>query len=109
MADDRQPEPDRPTPAPVRPRAPQALWAAHVPTLRLPPVVIGSSIDMARFFLKMHDLAFIDRPRTETSRYTGYNYSDMLWSPYGAYWRQARKFCKAEVFSVAWLRSQEHV
>ncbi|CAD6226647.1 unnamed protein product [Miscanthus lutarioriparius] len=28
------------------------------------PVVVGSSVDMARFFLKTHDLAFIDRPRT---------------------------------------------
>jgi len=73
------------------------------------PVVVGSSVDMARFFLKTHDLAFIDRPRTESGRYTGYNYSDMLWSPYGAYWRQARKFCKAEVFSAARLRSQDHV
>ncbi|KAG0541745.1 hypothetical protein BDA96_02G044000 [Sorghum bicolor] len=73
------------------------------------PVVVASSVDMARFFLKTHDLAFIDRPRTASGRYTGYNYSDMLWSPYGAYWRQARKFCKAEVFSAARLRSQEHV
>ncbi|XP_066392960.1 trimethyltridecatetraene synthase-like isoform X1 [Miscanthus floridulus] len=72
------------------------------------PVVVGSSVDMARFFLKTHDLVFIDRPRTASGRYTGYNYSDMLWSPYGAYWRQARKFCKAEVFSAARLRSQEH-
>jgi hypothetical protein len=75
----------------------------------LPVVVVGSSVDMARFFLKTHDLAFIDRPRTVSGRYTGYNYSDMLWSPYGAYWRQARKFCKAKVFSAARLRSQEHI
>ena len=73
------------------------------------PVVVGSSVDAARSILKTHDLAFIDRPRMASGRYTGYNYSDMLWSPYGAYWRQARKFCKAEVFSAARLRSQEHV
>jgi hypothetical protein len=73
------------------------------------PVVVGSSVDMARFFLKMHDLAFIDRPRTASGRYTGYNYSDMMWSPYGAYWRQVCKFCKGKVFSATRLRSQEHV
>jgi typhasterol/6-deoxotyphasterol 2alpha-hydroxylase len=54
------------------------------------PVVIGSSVEIAKFFLKIHDLAFIDRPRMAAGWYTGLNFSGVLWSPYGAYWRQAR-------------------
>ncbi|XP_066387914.1 trimethyltridecatetraene synthase-like [Miscanthus floridulus] len=73
------------------------------------PVVVGSSVDAARSILKTHDLAFIDRPRMASGRYTGYNYSDVLWAPYGAYWRQARRLWKTEIFSARRLRSQEHV
>ncbi|CAL4939528.1 unnamed protein product [Urochloa decumbens] len=73
------------------------------------PVVVGSSVDAARFILKAHDLAFIDRPRMTSGRYTGCNYSDVLWAPYGAYWRQARKLWKTEILSPRQLRSHEHV
>ncbi|KAJ1287866.1 hypothetical protein BS78_02G043400 [Paspalum vaginatum] len=71
--------------------------------------VVGSSVDMARFFLRTHDLCFIDRPRVAAGRYTGYGYSDMLWSPYGAYWRQARRLWKAELLSAPRLRQHERV
>ncbi|TKV95987.1 hypothetical protein SEVIR_9G399700v4 [Setaria viridis] len=73
------------------------------------PVVVGSSVDAARFILKTHDLAFIDRPRMASGRYTGCNYSDVLWAPYGAYWRQARRLWKTEILSARRLRSHEHV
>uniref|UniRef100_A0A0A9EN88 Uncharacterized protein n=1 Tax=Arundo donax TaxID=35708 RepID=A0A0A9EN88_ARUDO len=73
------------------------------------PVVVASSVDMARFFLKTHDLAFIDRPRTAAGKYTTYNYSGMLWSPYGAYWRQGRKLWQAELLNARRLTSLEHV
>ncbi|CAN6217812.1 unnamed protein product [Urochloa humidicola] len=42
-------------------------------------------------------------------RYTTYNYSNIAWSPYGAYWRQARKICADELFSARRLDSSEHV
>ncbi|KAL6649971.1 hypothetical protein ACP70R_014195 [Stipagrostis hirtigluma subsp. patula] len=73
------------------------------------PVVVGSSVDMARFFLKTSDLAFLDRPRTAAGKHTVYNYSGMMWSPYGAYWRQARKLWVTELLSARRLRSTEHV
>ncbi|KAF8728742.1 hypothetical protein HU200_018020 [Digitaria exilis] len=47
------------------------------------PVVVASSADMARSFLKTHDLAFIDRPKTAAGKYTTYNYSGLFSSPYG--------------------------
>ncbi|OAY64335.1 Flavonoid 3'-monooxygenase [Ananas comosus] len=73
------------------------------------PVVVGSSVDAARFFLKTHDVAFTDRPKTAAGRYTTYNYSDITWSPYGAYWRQARKMCLTELFSARRLDSYEYI
>lgn len=34
------------------------------------PVVVGSSVNVARSILKTNDLAFIDRPRTAAGKYT---------------------------------------
>lgn len=73
------------------------------------PVVVGSSAETARFFLKTHDAASAGRPRTAAGRHTAYNYSDMLWSPYGAHWRRLRRVCLAELFSAARLGSFEHI
>ena len=73
------------------------------------PVIVGSSVDAARLLLKTHDLAFSGRPRMASGRYTGYGYSDVLWAPYGNYWRQARRLLKTEILSTRQLRSHEHV
>jgi len=72
-------------------------------------VVVGSSVDMARFFLKTHDLAFIDRPQTVAGKYTSYNCGGLLYQPYGAYWRQGRRLCQTELFNARRLMSLEHV
>uniref|UniRef100_A0A0D9XE53 Uncharacterized protein n=1 Tax=Leersia perrieri TaxID=77586 RepID=A0A0D9XE53_9ORYZ len=73
------------------------------------PVVVGSSVEMAKFFLKTHDVVFTDRPKTAAGKHTTYNYSDITWSPYGAYWRQARKMCLTELFSAKRLESYEYI
>ncbi|KAL6649969.1 hypothetical protein ACP70R_014193 [Stipagrostis hirtigluma subsp. patula] len=73
------------------------------------PVVVGSSVDAARFILKTHDVSFIDRPKMASGRYTAYNFSDLVWSPYGAYWRQARKLWQTKLFSAKQLKLHEHV
>ncbi|XP_062194302.1 trimethyltridecatetraene synthase-like [Phragmites australis] len=73
------------------------------------PVVVGSSVEMAKFFLKTHDVVFTDRPKTAAGKYTTYNYRDITWSPYGAYWRQARKMCLTELFSAKRLESYEYI
>ncbi|KAL6846500.1 hypothetical protein ACP4OV_023948 [Aristida adscensionis] len=73
------------------------------------PVVVGSSVEMARLFFKTHDAAFAGRPRLAVGEHLAYGYSDMLWSPYGAYLRQARKLCAGELFSARRLESLDHV
>lgn len=73
------------------------------------PVVVGSSVEMAKVFLKTMDVTFAGRPKTAAGKYTTYNYSDITWSPYGPYWRQARKMCLTELFSAKRLESYEYI
>ncbi|KAL1551762.1 trimethyltridecatetraene synthase-like [Salvia divinorum] len=72
------------------------------------PVVVGSSVDAAKIFLKTMDLTFASRPKTSAGKYLTYNYSDIVWSPYGPYWRQARKIFLMELFSARRLESYEY-
>ncbi|CAL4939531.1 unnamed protein product [Urochloa decumbens] len=98
---------------PLPHRSMHELSVRHGPIMSLRlgsfPAVVGSSADMARFFLKTHDLAFLDRPRTAAGRHIFYGFSDMLWAPYGSYWRQARRLLQAELLSASRLRDTEHV
>uniref|UniRef100_J3LD19 Cytochrome P450 n=1 Tax=Oryza brachyantha TaxID=4533 RepID=J3LD19_ORYBR len=98
---------------PLPHRSIHALSARHGPLMSLRfgsfPVVVASSVDMARYFLKTNDLAFLDRPRTAAGKYTVYNFTGMLWSHYGEYWRQARKVWVTELLSARRLASAEHV
>ncbi|KAL1814326.1 hypothetical protein DCAR_0518463 [Daucus carota subsp. sativus] len=73
------------------------------------PVVIASSVEMAKIFLINMDANFSGRPKTASGKYTTYNYSDITWSPYGAYWRQARKWCVTELFSKKRIQSYEYI
>ncbi|KAK4438527.1 Trimethyltridecatetraene synthase [Sesamum alatum] len=73
------------------------------------PVVVGSSVEMAKVFLKTLDANFASRPVTAAGKYTGYNYTDITWAPYGPYWRQARKMCLMELFSAKRLESYEYI
>ncbi|KAH6834001.1 hypothetical protein C2S53_004803 [Perilla frutescens var. hirtella] len=73
------------------------------------PVVIASSPEMARQFLKVHDAVFASRPALAAGKYTAYNYSDMTWAPYGPYWRQARKIFFSEVFNAKRLEFYERI
>ncbi|XP_057455062.1 trimethyltridecatetraene synthase-like [Lotus japonicus] len=73
------------------------------------PVVVGSSVDMAKAILKTHDATLADRPKFAAGKYIAYNYSDITWSQYGPYWRQARRLCLMELFSAKRLDSYEYI
>ncbi|XVF86915.1 hypothetical protein PTKIN_Ptkin18bG0079100 [Pterospermum kingtungense] len=73
------------------------------------PVLVASSVDMAKAILKTHDVTFCGRPKIAAGKYTTYNYSDITWSNYGPYWRQARKMCLTELFSARRLESYEYI
>ena len=71
------------------------------------PAVVGSSVDMARFFLKTSDAAFADRPRFAIGKYGAFDASDIMWCQYGPYLREARRICAAELFSAKRLQTFE--
>lgn len=73
------------------------------------PVVVASSPEMAKLFLKTHDHIFASRPETAAGKYTTYNYSDVAWAPYGPFWRQGRKIYLSELFNSKRLESYEYI
>lgn len=72
-------------------------------------VIVASSPEMAKQFLRVHDASFASRPSLAAGFYTSYNYSDLVWAPYGPYWRQVRKIYLSEVFSAKKLELYEKV
>ncbi|PON74642.1 Cytochrome P450, E-class, group I [Trema orientale] len=64
------------------------------------PTVVVSSAEAAREVLKVHDLSSCSRPSLDGPRKLTYNYLDLAFSPYGEYWREIRKICVLELFSV---------
>jgi cytochrome P450 len=73
------------------------------------PVVVASSSEMAKQFLKTYDRIFASRPPTAAGKYTTYNYTDVTWAPYGPYLLQGRKILMSELFSSKRLESYEYI
>ncbi|KAE8710240.1 hypothetical protein F3Y22_tig00110325pilonHSYRG00068 [Hibiscus syriacus] len=73
------------------------------------PTIVVSSPELARLVLKTHDQVFSNRPRLVSAQYLSFNCSDVTFSPYGPYWRQARKVCVTELLSSKRVSSFELV
>nr|AJD25166.1 cytochrome P450 CYP71D413 [Salvia miltiorrhiza] len=71
--------------------------------------IIVSSAEVAEKVLKTHDPACADRPKSVATQIMWYNYSDIVFSPYGDYWRQMRKICILELLSAKNVRSFEYI
>eukprot|EP00253_Pinus_taeda_P009132 PITA_09132 len=69
------------------------------------PTVVVSSSEMAKHFLKTHDLMFANRPATSAGKYIFFNYNDMIFVPYGDHWRQLRKICMLELLTAKRIES----
>ncbi|KAJ9568490.1 hypothetical protein OSB04_004456 [Centaurea solstitialis] len=89
------------------------LTQRYGPVLRLKfgskNVVVFSSVETAKLVLNTMDTNFICRPKNAAGKHTTYNYTDITWSPYGPYWRQARKLCVIELFSAKRIDSFEYI
>lgn len=66
-------------------------------------------MEMAKAILKTNDATLAGRPKFSAGKYTTYNYSDITWSQYGPYWRQARRMCLMELFSAKRLEEYEYI
>ncbi|XP_016432986.1 premnaspirodiene oxygenase-like [Nicotiana tabacum] len=68
-------------------------------------LVVVTSPEMAKEVLKTHDLAFASRPLLLAAKIVCYNGTDIVFSPYGNYWRQMRKICLLELLSSKSVKS----
>ncbi|KAJ8626016.1 hypothetical protein MRB53_019323 [Persea americana] len=69
------------------------------------PVLAVSSADMAREVIKGHELSFTGRPAGMAPRILSYGCLNMVFSPYGDYWRHVRRICVQELLSVTRVQS----
>ncbi|XP_043701645.1 cytochrome P450 71A1-like [Telopea speciosissima] len=86
-----------------------ALSQRHGPLMLLhfgsKPTLIVSSADLAREIMKTHDLIFSSRPDLSIARRLLYNHKDLAFTPYGEYWRQARKISVLQLLSSKRVQS----
>ncbi|KAL6011611.1 hypothetical protein ACLOJK_002059 [Asimina triloba] len=61
--------------------------------------LIVSSPAAAKQVMKTHDLSFASRPPLLALKNITYHYTDIVFAPYGHYWRQLRKICVVELLN----------
>ncbi|KAK2636616.1 hypothetical protein Ddye_031408 [Dipteronia dyeriana] len=71
------------------------------------PIVVISSAEAANEVLKVHDLDCCSRPSFTGVRKLTYKCSDISFSPYGDYWREIRKVCVLQLFSLKRVQSYQ--
>ncbi|XP_027152230.1 tabersonine 16-hydroxylase 1-like [Coffea eugenioides] len=68
--------------------------------------IIVTSAEMAREIYKTHDITFASRPSHHPAfKIVSYNFADIMFSPYGKYWRELRKICNMELLSAKSVQS----
>lgn len=72
-------------------------------------VVVVSSAEIAKQFLKTYDHIFASRPATAAGKYTTYNNNNMLWAPYGTHFQQGRKIYMTQIFNSKRLDSFQYI
>ncbi|KAH8941119.1 hypothetical protein BDL97_14G021500 [Sphagnum fallax] len=63
------------------------------------PLVVVSSAQAAAEFVKVQDKAWGGRPPSIAGEIFSYNYRNVVWAPYGNYWRHVRKICSLELLT----------
>ncbi|KAL0298618.1 UNVERIFIED_CONTAM: Premnaspirodiene oxygenase [Sesamum radiatum] len=68
-------------------------------------IIVASSSETAQQFLKTHDIDFASRSTVLMSEICCYGNKDIVFAPYGEYWRQMRKICTLELLSAKRVES----
>ncbi|KAJ8449623.1 hypothetical protein Cgig2_005645 [Carnegiea gigantea] len=71
------------------------LRLGHVPT------IVVSSPRAAELFLKQYDAVFASPPIFQASRYMSYGAKGIGFTPYGDFWRRARRMCTLHLLTPA--------
>ncbi|KAL8499150.1 hypothetical protein ACS0TY_022215 [Phlomoides rotata] len=69
------------------------------------PILVISSPKLAKEVLKTQDLAFCSRPKLQGQQKLSYKCLDMVFSPYGDYWREVRKIGAIHLLSLRKIQS----
>ncbi|TXG67689.1 hypothetical protein EZV62_008964 [Acer yangbiense] len=68
-------------------------------------VIVVSSAEIAEEVLKTHGIIFANRPSLVSTKIATYDFTDIVFAPYGNYLRQLRKICTAELLSTSRVKS----
>ncbi|KAH0452860.1 hypothetical protein IEQ34_017184 [Dendrobium chrysotoxum] len=64
------------------------------------PAIVISSAEMAKKFIKNHDQDCCSRPSVSFLNKLSFGGADIAFAPYGEQWRELRKICSHEIFSL---------
>ncbi|XP_042012407.1 cytochrome P450 736A117-like [Salvia splendens] len=94
-------------------RAFQTLGAKHGPVMLLHfgsrPAIVVQSADTAAQIIKDHDLIFADKPHFSSTRRLLYDNKDVIFAPYGEYWRKLKSICVLQLFSNKRVQSYKFI
>ncbi|KAM7272618.1 hypothetical protein ACFE04_027281 [Oxalis oulophora] len=69
------------------------------------PTIVVSSARLAKEITQTQDLSTCSRPQIFSAKQLFYNCTNVVFSPYGAYWRGIRKICTLELLSAKRVQS----
>ncbi|KAL5998277.1 hypothetical protein ACLOJK_009216 [Asimina triloba] len=69
------------------------------------PALVVSSAKLASDVMKTQDLDFCNRPPFVSYKKLSYNFADIVFTPYGDYYRDMRKVCNNELLSLKKVQS----
>ncbi|XP_010421801.1 PREDICTED: cytochrome P450 71A20-like isoform X1 [Camelina sativa] len=73
------------------------------------PIILVSSAEVASNVMKTHDVKFANRPKTKMVDILLNGGRDLVFSPYGEYWRQMKSICVQNLLNSKTVRSFENI
>lgn len=93
-----------PTPSSLK-RLGKKIWTYYGPSTRRSLYHPCISPGICKRSDETHDVIFASRPQDVAAKIMSYDYSDIIFSPYGDYSRQLRKICISELLSIKRVQS----
>ncbi|XP_060972819.1 cytochrome P450 71D11 [Cannabis sativa] len=69
------------------------------------PTIVVSSPEYAKEVMKVHDNALASRPNNLVTQILAYNGTDIIFAPYGQYWKEVKKICVQELLTLSRVKT----